>query len=341
MLAAQFHLAAFALAAALLGLALPAGNSVPAAKLLVVNQGDADLSIVDPLAAKQLATVPEQVAAQVGHEVAASPDGRLAYVPLYGDSGVGRPGTDGHILLVIDLATRKIVNRLDFGHGVRPHCPIYDKTRDLLYVTAELDQAIDIIDPHALRIVGSIPTHQPQSHMLALSHDGRRGYTANVGAGTVSVLDMQNRSFITTIPISANTQRIAISNDDRFVFTADQTQPRLAVIATATNKVDRWVALPSIGYGTATTPDGRYLLIALASASSMSVLDLKSFQILRTLPVGPHPQEIIVAPDGKTAYASNFGSDAVSVIDLSSWQVTHSIHVGAKADGMAWAAASR
>ena len=70
--------------------------------LLVANQHDHNLSLIDPAAGKQVATVP--VDGVTGHEVAASPDGKTAYVPIYGDSGVGRPGTDGSKLSVIDLA---------------------------------------------------------------------------------------------------------------------------------------------------------------------------------------------------------------------------------------------
>ena len=70
--------------------------------------------------------------------------------------------------------------------------------------------------------------------MLVLSHDGRRAYTANVGPGTVSVIDLQARKVLKVIPISGNTQRISISPDDKWVFTADQTKPQMAVIDTAT-----------------------------------------------------------------------------------------------------------
>ena len=83
----------------------------------------------------------------------------------------------------------------------------------MLYVTTELDHAVTIIDPKTLKIVGAIPTGQPESHMLALSHDGRRGYTANVGPGTVSVLDIKARKTLGIIPVSGNVQRIAISNN--------------------------------------------------------------------------------------------------------------------------------
>ena len=59
-----------------------------------------------------------------GHEVIVSRDGKLAYVPIYGNSGVGMPGTDGGNMVVIDLAAHKVVGNLDFGKGVRPHCAV-------------------------------------------------------------------------------------------------------------------------------------------------------------------------------------------------------------------------
>ncbi|MEA2540489.1 MAG: hypothetical protein QOH35_1855, partial [Acidobacteriaceae bacterium] len=169
--------------------------------LVATNQGDRDLSIIDPAVAKQLATVPE--GGITGHEVAASPDGRTAYVPIYGSSGVGRPGTDGHEMVVIDIPSRQVTGKVDFGHGVRPHCPVYDRASGMLYVTTELDQTVTIIDPKTLKIVGTVPTGQKESHMLVISRDGQRGYTSNVGAGSVSVLDLPGRKTIAIIPISS------------------------------------------------------------------------------------------------------------------------------------------
>jgi YVTN family beta-propeller protein len=312
-------------------------SAVRRAALLVVDQGDASLSIVDTATGVQTAVIPEGVPAMVGHEVATSGDGRLAYLPLYGDSGVGRPGTDGRFMLVIDLATHKIVDKLDFGRGVRPHRILYDRTSGLLYVTTEIDKSVTIIDPRTLKIVGSIPTNQEQSHMLAITHDGKRGYTANVGPGTVSVLDLVGRKFVTTIPIAATTQRIAVSNDDSMVFTSDQTAPRMAVIDTATNKIKTWIDLPAPGYGSASTIDGRLLLVTLPTAGSLAVVDLKTMKVLRTIKIGEKPQEVLVRPDGKVAYVSCFGGHQVAEVDLSTWQVTKMIDAGQKADGMGWA----
>jgi len=311
------------------------GEKTAQPMLLVANQGDRDLSLIDPTAGKQIATVP--VDGVTGHEVAASPDGKTAYVPIYGNTGVGKVGTDGTKISVIDLASRKVVHTIDFGHGVRPHCVIYDQNSGMLYVTTELDKSVSIIDPKTLKIVGSVPTGQEQSHMLVLSRDGSRGYTANVGPGTVSVLDMKARKTLAIIPISKDTQRISISRDDSMVFTADQEKPQLAVIDTATNKVKTWVPLPAVGYGMAPTIDGRWLLVALRTSKQVAVVDLKTMQVAKTIDVPDGPAEILMAPGGKTAYVACNVKSQVAEIDLRQWKVSRVIDAGKTADGLAWA----
>ena len=304
--------------------------------LLVIEKGAQSLAIVDPGAGRVVASVAEQ--GVTGHEVAASPDGRLAYVPIYGDAGVGLPGSDGHLLVVINVSARKITGTVDFGHGVRPHFPAIGPKDGLLYVTTELDQSVSVIDPQTLKLVGAIPTGQTESHMLALSHDGKRGYTANVGPGTVSVLDLAARKTLAVIPVSAKVQRISISMDDRLVFTSDQTKPQLAVIDTATNQVNAWVPLPGFGYGSAPTLDGRWLLVAVPGKNQVAVIDLGAMKVERTIDVPSTPQAVLMRPDNKVAYVSCDTSDQVAEIDLASWRVLRLIKTGKLADGMAWAA---
>ena len=305
--------------------------------VLVANKGDNALGIIDPVAGRQIAEIPE--GGVTGHEITTSPDGKLAYVPIYGNSGVGMPGTDGSNMVVIDLAARKVVGNVDFGKGVRPHLPVLGPKNGLLYVSTELERSLTIIDPATLKIVGSVPTGQPESHMFAITRDGRRAYTANVGPGTVSVLDLEARSVITIIPVSGQVQRISLSRDDSMAFTSDVTKPQLAVIDTATNKIKTWVPLPGLGYGSATTPDGKWLLIALPLVRQLGVIDLATLKVARTIDLPVKPQEVLIAPDDKTAYVSIDQSGKVAVINLSDWRVEKIIDAGPGADGLAWAAA--
>jgi YVTN family beta-propeller protein len=312
-------------------------SSLAGGFLLVANKGDHTVGIVDPAAGQQVATVAED--GVTCHELAASPDGRLAYAPIYGSSGVGQPGTDGSLLRVIDLASRQITGTVDFGKGVRPHCVVLGPKNGLLYVTTELEQSVTIIDPATLKIVGSVPTGEPESHMLAITHDGLRGYTANVGPGTVSALDLEARKLVTIIPVCKVTQRISLSVDDKWVFTSDQNAPRLAVIDSSKNAVDHWIPMPGVGYGTAPTPDGQWLVVALPRASKVAIIDLREMKVAHVLDVPRAPQESLVRPDGGEAYVSCDASKKVAVIDTKDWTVRTLISAGPVVDGLAWAPA--
>lgn len=300
-----------------------------------MQKGEQSLAVFDPSTDVLVGQVP--IGGKTGHEVAASPDGKFAYVPIYGDSGVGQPGSDGSTMTVVDLSTLKVTGKVDFGHGVRPHSPVFGPKDGLLYVTTELDQSVTIIDPKTLKIVGSIPTGQAESHMLAISHDGRYGYTANVGPGTISVLDMEARKSIKTIPVSAKTQRVSVSMDDKWVFTSDQTKPQLVVIEAATGLVKRTIGLEGLGYGSTPTPDGQYLLVAIPSKHSVTVIDLKSWKKINSVGVASDPQEVVVSKNGATAWVSCESANEVVGIDTAAWRLNDAIQTGKEPDGMAWA----
>ena len=335
------------LTASVLGGAAFAADLPPS--LVVVNQGDVTVSVVDATAGKTVASLPEMTAPVHGHEAAVSPDGKTAYVPVYGNVGVGKQGLNGQTMLVIDLPSRKIISTVDFGHGVRPHCAVFDAASGLLYVTTELDKTVTVINPgpdfRTLKIVGTVPTGQPESHMLVVSHDGTRGYTANVGSGTVSVLDMKARKTLAIIQVVSHpdadshwgVQRIALSNDDKLAFTSDEVNPRMAVIDTATKTVKSWVALPGLGYGAAATKDGKFLLVCIPAQKVVAVVDLKTMSVVKTIAVPGLPQEVLVRPDGKVAYVSCNVSGQVAAIDLAEWKVEKLIYTGPGADGLAWA----
>src|ERR1700694_3829790 len=166
--------------------------------LVVANQKEHTVLVVDPDNRRELARISVGVN---GHEVIVSKGGRFAYVPIYGNSGVGKPGTDGSTIDVVDLQERKLAATIDLGKPLRPHRAEFGPD-GLLYVTAELADAVEVIDPSARKVLAEIPTGERQSHMLVLSRDGHRGYTANVSAGSVSVLDLAKGNLITTIPVA-------------------------------------------------------------------------------------------------------------------------------------------
>jgi YVTN family beta-propeller protein len=301
--------------------------------LVIANQREHTLVLFDLGERKTVATV--EVGTN-GHEVVVSPDGKFAYVPIYGNSGVGKPGTDGQFIDVVDLHTHAIAGHIDLGKPVRPHCAKFGPD-GLLYVSAELANAIFVVDPAARKVIAEIPTGAEQSHMFVISPDGKRAYTANVSNGTVSVLDLEKRSLITVIPVAKSVQRISISPDGRHVYTHDQEQPRIAVIDTAANAVTSYVSLPAAVYSSAITPDGKTLL-ANAPSGKIFEIDLSSSQIRTSIDVPPSSGELIVAPDGKHAFLSCPQAGNIEALDLQSGKSAEAITLTKGVDGLSWTA---
>ena len=299
--------------------------------LVIANQKEHTVLVVDPDGRRELARV---VVGVNGHEVMVSKDGRFAYVPIYGNSGVGRPGTDGSTIDVVDLQGRKLAATIDLGKPLRPHRAEWGPD-GMLYVTAELGNAVDVLDPATRKIVAEIPTGQKESHMLVISPDGRRAYTANVGAGSVSVLDLAKRSLVTTIPVAKMVQRISISPDGKRVFTHDQDAPRIAVIDTATNKIANWIEVPSSVYASEPTTDGRWLVTLTRNAAAY-VVDLQSMKVAHTLKVSDGGSEILIRPGGAVAYLSGTGAGKIDVLDLHTWELQKPIELTPGVDGMDW-----
>jgi len=299
--------------------------------LVIANQKEHTVLLVDPDERKELAKV---VVGVNGHEVMVSKDGKFAYVPIYGNSGVGRPGTDGSTIDVVDLQARKLVATIDLGKPLMPHRAEWGPD-GMLYVTAELGNAVDVLDPSTRKIVAEIPTGQKESHMLVISPDGRRAYTANVGAGSVSVLDVVKRSLITTIPVAKIVQRISISPVGKWVYTHDQDAPRIAVIDTATNKIANWIAVPTSVYASEPTADGRWL-VTLDRSSHAYVIDLQSMKVAHALKISDGASEVLIRPGGEVAYLSGTGAGKIDVLDLHTWELQKPIELTAGVDGMSW-----
>src|SRR6201984_743943 len=299
--------------------------------LFVANQGDHTALVIDLATRKVINKIGVDIN---GHEVAVAPNHHLGYVPIYGNSGVGKPGTDGSSIHVIDLREGRDVQIINLGKPVRPHCAKFGPD-GMLYVSAELSTALYVVDPATGKVVGEVPTGAAESHMFVLSPDGHRAYAANVGPGSVSVLDLQKRSVLAVIPVSKTVQRISISTDGRYVFTQDQTAPRIAVIDTATNKVARSIDLPAKVYSSTPTPDGK-LLIANASSGKLFVIDLSTEKVVGDYAIPAATGEIAVDGTSDHAYVTCPQKGTIEFLDLRGGKLESPLVLTPGLDGIEW-----
>jgi YVTN family beta-propeller protein len=263
------------------------------------------------------------------HDFALSADHRFAYVPIYGPGVYNRNPEPGHELYVLDLAQQTVAKVIDLAPYRSPHGVQID-ARGMLYVTAELDRKILVIDGEAGRIVDTID-HEGSGHWIAVLPNGSKAYVANKDDKPfVTVLDLATRKQIGTVPMPRGTQGITASPDGKRVIAMDLARPEIAVIDTAADTVLERIVLANTtapAYKAYYSPDGQWLMtMAGSSISIFAAATLGAPQ--RTVTVGASPMGIAFSADGNTALVANHGDGTVSAIDIATATVTKTFKAG-------------
>ncbi|HEX3701988.1 MAG TPA: YncE family protein [Vicinamibacterales bacterium] len=292
------------------------------------NKGFGALQMLDPIARRPLASVPT---GEDPHGVAASTDGRFAYVA--NDMGCS--------ISVIDLIARKEVRRVDLGPGSRPHDVRFIDGR--LYFTLEGFKAIGRLDAGASKMDWVLGTGQNGTHMLAISSDLRRIFTANNGSNTVSAIERGAEASapwnVTVIPIPKAPEGIDIAPDGREVWVASKDDGGgLSVIDVVSKHATPLGSVATTHANrVAFTPDGKLVLVR-DGQGFLIVLDATTRTEVKRIAL--NTTSILVEPNGSRAYATVHPDNHVAVVDLKTLAVIGRIELGSglDPDEMAWVA---
>ena len=148
-------------------------------RLLVLSKADQMLVIVDSVSFKIVGRVPS---GPDPHEVAASADGRTAFISNY---GTGKGGFN--TLTVADLVTLTPKAPVDLGPLRGPHG--MTTAGGKIFFTAEVAKAIGRVDPATNRVDWALGTGKDISHMVVVSNDLQRIHTVDVQSATASIID--------------------------------------------------------------------------------------------------------------------------------------------------------
>lgn len=309
------------LAAAVLALSI--GAPVAAETLLIGNKGEDTLSLVALASGEELARLPT---GKMPHEIAVSPDGSQAAVVAYG----------GTTIDVFDIAARKKVKTIDLSPNQRPHGLLW-LADGRLVATAEGSQSVAVVAPDGK--MTSIPTGQQRSHMVVVAPDDRTAYVANIGSGTVSVLDLQAAAKLRDLAVGGRPEGLALAHGGRELWVGDLDAPRVSVWDVATGKKIAEQAVASIAIRVLASPDGKWIATSNIGAGSISLFDAETRAAAKTIQVseGDAARQVtlLFSPDSKRIYAAETGIDKVAEIDVASGKVLRRIAAGKNGDGLA------
>ncbi len=297
--------------------------------LLVTNKSENTVSFIDGKSGEELArlsTGPNP------HEVAVTPDGRLAFVADYG----------GNSLTVVDVAKREAIGKVDLGEHTRPHGITVSRDGASVWVTTEGSQHLVEVDVAsrrvaARRVTRAIRTGQRVTHMVVLAEDRGKAYTANIGSGNVTAIDLRSGAVIRHIATGAGAEGIAVTPDGRYVLVTNREAGTFSVIDPATDEVVHSMEVGGFPIRVEVTPDGKRALVSQARAGTVLEIQVGDWMPGRKLAVGRAPVGIEIRPDGKVAYVANTMDDMLTVVDLERFEEMMTVTAGDEPDGMAWA----
>ena len=235
--------------------------------LVVANKSDATVSLINLLDGTVAATVPT---GQGPHEVAVSFDGTIAVVTDYGTHEA-----PGSTLTVIDIREATVKKTLDLGKYQRPHGIAFRDT-DSVLVTAEANQALIQVNVETGEIEKVYDTGQDVSHMLALAEtlDGQRlfAWVANIGSGSVTVIDLLKEEKVKDIPTGAGAE--GITSALGWVWVTNREADTLSVFHVGGQKKIAELKCEGFPIRAEVTSNGHHVVISRARAGDLAVYRL-------------------------------------------------------------------
>lgn len=327
-----------------------AAVAAPSGTLLVLNKSDDTVSFIDLASNAVKATLPT---GDGPHEVAVSSDGKTAVIANYGD-----PAKPGKTLSVIDVPGKKVLRTIELGNYSRPHGIVWLQG-DEVAVTVEASKALLIVGVNEGKVKHAIATDQTGSHMVAVSPKHRRAFTANIGSGSMTVIDLASHKRVTDVVTGKGAEGIAVAPDGSEVWVTNRDANTVSIVDPATLKITATLQPGEVPIRVKFTPDGTRALVSNAKSGDVAVFDTVTKKKIASIPMqkdgeklsgtdaqrmasqfgtGPVPVGILMPDSLSLAFVANTNADTVTVIDLESWQIVNRLKAGREPDGLAYTA---
>lgn len=322
--------------------------AAPSGTLLVLNKSDDTVSFIDLASNEIKATLPT---GDGPHEVAVSSDGKTAVVTNYGDAT-----NPGKTLTVVDVPGKKVVRTIDLGTYSRPHGIVWLQG-DEVAVTVEGSKALLVVGVNDGKVKHAIQTDQVGTHMVAVSPKHQRAFTANIGSGSTTVIDLASHQRVTDVTTGKGAEGIAVTQDGSEVWVTNREANTVSIIDPATLKITATLEPGKMPIRVKFTPDGKRALVSNAVSGDVAIFDTASRKKITSIPMqkqgeklddtkrmasqfgsGPVPVGILIPDSLSLAFVANTNFDTVTVIDLDSLKIVDRLKAGREPDGLAYTA---
>ena len=313
----------------------------PTGTVIVSNMNDNTATIIDAATGRVLATLPT---GEGPHEVAASHDGRWAFVSNYGVRG--KPGNS---ITVIDIGKLAVARTIELHEDQRPHGMKFLPGDSLVVVTSETSKSVILVDARSGALVKRLPTNGRATHMVAISAKGDRMVAGNIADNTISVLSPTSDGEPKVIPVARQPEGVAITPDGNFAWVGSNRDSVVLVVDTRTGVASDTLRGFGLPYRLAVTPDGRRAVVTDPMKATIRVFDADnrhqrfvidvprdSLVATAEAPGSPSPEGIVISDDSRWVFVTLQGRNRMATIDLDRGTIVAYAPTGTWSDGIAY-----
>jgi YVTN family beta-propeller protein len=163
---------------------------------------------------------------------------------------------------------------------------------------------------------------------LALSHDGKRVYSAGNFSDDVTLADLSGKRAMRSLEVGRRPMGVALSADGSTLWVAACDSKKITRVDTVSETAMGTFAAPLASTtNLVLTPDGRKLLAA-GEGGHLLVVDVATGEVEK-VSTGQDASSVAVSPDGRMAFVADYADGSVSLVDLPARRKHSTVSAGA------------
>jgi YVTN family beta-propeller protein len=160
-------------------------------------------------------------------------------------------------------------------------------------------------------------------------------FVINSNDASISVIDVDTRTEVKTIPLLREPHHMALTPDHRSLLVGDTAGNAIFFFDPRTGDLQKQMTV-SDPYQLVFSPDGRYLTVAGLARAQIDIYDAATMQLLHRVPAPKMPSHINYSPDSARVFVSLQGTDSLVAIATATGKTLWTSKVGKTPAGVLW-----
>jgi len=298
-------------------LAALAAGAASAEVVVVLNSGDASISLIDRASRKEIRRIPT---GKEPHHLMQTPDDRSLIVA----------GAGSNDLLFLDPVTGEIQKHVK--NIPDPYQIAFSPDRKWFVAAALRLNRVDIYTAD-LKLVKKIPLPKLPSHVI-FDAASQFVFVTLQDSHEIAAIELATQTVAWKLPVGKDPAGIWMTPDDRHLLIGVMGQDFVAVVDWRKREVVKRIATGKGAHNFQALGDGRHVFVTNRVANTISLIDQESLSVVRSFATPNGPDCMEVSADGKELWITARWAQKVAIFDIPTGKLIDTIPVGRSPHGI-------